>query len=269
MKKKFLLLIAFFVAGFNLAEIVLAQSGKEQPVQEVFQTETVYPQERGEFQLTMGYTLRKQFGRSSAQLPVFLEYGVTDKWQIGFQWNALNINNAAGDVQFGTGDLSLGTKYSFMNVGNSNTHVALGFELGLPSGDRSKEMSEGQVEYEPFVVIAKDFPQFKHLQIFTQVGLGIIQRPVRVTEGEDKEPVAHELNWNTGFFIPLQQWVITTEFHWSTNRWNHGGTDNHRALTPGVIWRTPANWEIGVGAPISLTQDSPESRLIFKLTKEF
>jgi hypothetical protein len=269
MKKKFLLLASLLIASFNVPAEVLAQSGKEQPVEEVFQTEIVYPQERGEFQMTTGYTLRKHFGRTSAQLPIFLEYGVTDKWQVGFQWNAFNITSSVEGSQFGTGDLSLGTKYSFMNVGNSNTHVAVGFELGLPSGDPSKEMGEGLVEYEPFVIAAKDFPKLRNLQVFTQIGLGLAQKTGRTNEHEDEEKAAHELNWGAGFFIPLQQWVITTEFLWSTNKWNLGGKDSHRSLTPGVIWRTPTNWEIGIGAPINLTRDSSDSRLIFKLTREF
>ena len=51
----------------------------------------------------------------------------------------------------GTGDLSVGTQYSFMNVANTNLHPAVGFELGLPTGDQNKEMSERGVEYEPFL----------------------------------------------------------------------------------------------------------------------
>ena len=170
---------------------------------------------------------------------------------------------------YGTGDLSIETKYSFMNVANTNVHLAVGFELGLPTGDRDKGMSEGFIEYEPFLIAAKDFPGMKNLQVFTQIGIRLVKPTGPGHDFEDEEPAAHELTWGAGFFIPIRQLCITTEFNWATNEWNHGGNENKQSLTPGLVWRLPDNWEIGIGAPIGLSRKSLDAGVILKLTREF
>jgi hypothetical protein len=263
-------LVSALLVAANLGHIsgAQAQSTKEQPLQEVFQTDLVYPQEKGELQLTTGFSLSKRLGAVLVQVPASLEYGITDRWQVDLQWDGVTgIHSPFGSSLVGTGDLSIGTMFSFMNVANTSLHLAVGFELGLPTGDRDKGMSEGFVEYEPFLIAAKDFPGMHNLQIFTQVGLRLVTASRHDLDNE--EPAAHELNWGSGFFIPMRRLCITTEFNWVTNEWNHGGIENRHSLTPGLIWRLPHNWEIGIGAPIGLSRKSSDSSVILKLTREF
>ena len=152
---------------------------------------------------------------------------------------------------------------------NTNFHIAVGFELGLPTGDSNKGMSEGVVVYEPFVIAAKDFPGMNNLQIFSQVEISLV-KPIRPRHDlESEERGAHELNWNAGFLIPVRRVCITTEFSWVGNEWDHTGNDNRHSLTPGLVWRLPDNFEIGIGVPISLSRKSPEPGMILKLTREF
>lgn len=257
-------------ANLGLPPRALAQNKKEQPLQEIFQTEVVYPQEKGELQLTTGIGLHKSLGAALVQLPVSFEYGITDRWEVDIQWDGFNrIHPSFGSSLTGTGDLSIGTKYSFMNVANTNLHLAIGFELGLPTGDSGKGMGDGLVEYEPFLVAAKDFPALNNLQVFTQVGVRLVQPHGRRNDPKNEEPAAHELNWGFGFFIPVRRLCITTEFNWETNEWNHEGQDNRHSLTPGLVWRLPNNWEFGIGAPIGLRRKSLDSSVILKLTREF
>ena len=256
------------ISGLGMNREVLAQKEKEQPLQEVFQAEVVYPQEKGSFQITTGLNLRQTSGAGFCQIPINLEYGITDRWQLGLQGSAIRTNHVVGVSRLGAGDLGIATKYSLMNVADSNSHLAIGFELSLPIGAMSKGMSEGLIQYEPFVIAARDFPGLKSLQAFTQVGLTIVQR-TRHGDPKKEEPEAHEFSLTSGFFIPFRQWCITTEFNWATNKWNHAGKESRHSLTPGLVWRLSGNWEIGVGSPISLGNDSSDSRLILKVTRDF
>ena len=266
--KKCVSITLLIISGFALHREALAQKEKEQPLQEVFQAEVVYPQEKGSFQITTGLNLHTTSGASFWQIPINLEYGITDRWQVGFQGSAIRTNHVVGLSRLGGGDLGIATKYSLMHVADSNSHLAIGFELSLPIGEISKGMSEGLIQYEPFLIAARDFPGLKHLQAFTQAGLTIVQRARRGVP-EKGETEAHEFSLTSGFFVPFRQWCITTEFNWATNKWNHDGKESSHSLTPGLVWRLSGNWEIGVGSPISLGNDSSDSRLILKVTRDF
>ena len=243
---------------------------REQPVQEVFQTGLVYPQERGEVQLSYTSRFSKGKGHSSLQTQMNFEYGITDRWQIEIDWNAMSRRTETGEATTrGRGDLSIGTQYSFMNMRRSNFHSAVGFEVSLPTGNVEKKLSEGFIEYEPYFILARDFPKLNNMQIFSQVGVGFGHRARRGVEAEEEEPAAHELNLGVGMFVPFRSLVLTGEFNLSTNRWNNGGLEREMYLTPGLMWRLPRNWEVGVGAPVGLTRDADKSGAIFKLVYEF
>ena len=112
---------------------------RKQPVQEVFQTGLVYPQERGEVQLSFTSRFSKRNDHSSLQTPLNLEYGITDRWQFEIEWNAMSSRSETGETTTrGRGDLSIGTQYSFMNMRRSNFHSAIGFEISLPTGSVEK-----------------------------------------------------------------------------------------------------------------------------------
>lgn len=242
----------------------------EQPVQEVFQTGLVYPQERGEVQLSYTSRFSQGLGHSSLHTPLSLEYGITDRWQIEIEWNAMSRRTETGEATTrGQGDMQIGTQYSFMNMRGSNFHSAVGFEVSLPTGSLDKELSEGFIEYEPYFIVARDFPKLNNLQIFSQIGVGFVQRVKRHVELEDDEPAAHEFNLGVGMFVPFRRLVFTGEFNLSTNRWNNDGREREMHVTPGVMFRLPRNWEIGIGAPIGLTSGADRSGAIFKFIYEF
>lgn len=169
----------------------------------------------------------------------------------------------------GITDLHVGTKYSFLKIHNSNFHAALSFELGLPTGRVDGNLSDGFLEYEPSVILARDFPRLRNLQVFAQTGVGFVQRQKHHADPSDDEPAAHEWNWTGGFFLPLPHVVATTEFAWHTNRWNHGGGQNEVYLTPGAVWKLPGHWECGVGVSFGLTSDAHKVGVALKLTREF
>ncbi len=88
----------------------------------------------------------------------------------------------------GIGDSSVRTKYSFLNIKNLNFHSSVQFEVGLPTGDLNRELTEGFIEYEPSVSFARDFPGLNKLRLFSQLGGSFVQRVKRPDKAKDLEP---------------------------------------------------------------------------------
>jgi hypothetical protein len=256
----FILGLLGLTAGFDSA--VAAQDERDQPLQEVFQTELVYPQEKGAFQLTSALTFARVNKKFSSELTV--EYGLTRAWQVDLQWESFARRETdPGLVTRGSGDLRVGTKYSFMNIRGSNFHSAVGFELGLPASSAGKGISEGKIDYQPYVVVAKDFPRMSRLQLFSQLGITFSHSIIK-SGLSDSNRTEKTLEWNFGLFVPYRQVRFTTEMNWS-----RGTAENQLYLTPGIVWKLPANLEFGIGVPIGLSRDADGVKTILKFVYEF
>jgi len=240
------------------------------PIEELFKTDVVYPQEIGELEMELVSDYQNHAGVSTWILPVSLEYGLTDRWQVEGEWDALVQRFPRNQpAARGVGDLELGTQYSFMNIGGSLYHIAARFSLGVPLGDVNKDLSEGFLEYEPAVILARDFPELHRTQVFTEIGAGFVQRVNRPAAAGEAEPAAHELNLGSGFFVLFPRAAATMEFNWSNNQWNHHGAENDLYLTPGCLWRAARNLEIGLGIPVGLNNGSDRFEVIAHLVWEF
>ena len=179
---KLIVSICTILLGFGLFTPNLWAEEEErksyiQPLNEVFQTETIYPQEQGEVQLQISPTFSEGSNRKLFKTPLSLEYGITNFWQVGVEWDShINRNPDAGITTRGSDDLEISTKYSFMNITDSNYHAAVGFEIEFATGNINNELTEGFNEYEPFVILAKDFPLLNNNQIFTRLSVGFADR---------------------------------------------------------------------------------------------
>ena len=242
---------------------------KQQPLQELFQTDVVYPQEAGEWQFTLAPVFRREGAADVSEISASVEYGLTDAWQVGVGWSPLMRRNPEiGRTTRGIGDVELGTKYSFLNIDGSSFHAAARFSVHLPSGSIDKELTDGFVEYDPSLILAKDFPKLHNAQLFAQIGLGLVQRVKEPAKVGDRQPAAHQFIWSAGFFVPFKRWVPTVEFSANNNRWNHGGTDNQMYLTPGCVWKLFRSAQIGVGVPIGLNRSSDSVGIISQFIYE-
>ena len=260
--KKTLLTAAILALSLGHTALSMAQAGTDERPQEVFQTELVYPQEKGAFQLTSSFTFSNAEKEFSNDLT--LEYGLTHSWQIDLQWQSFARKIAVdGQVLRGSGDLRLGTKYSFMNMHGSNFHSAVGFELGLPAASAKKEISERKIEYEPYVVVAKDFPRLSRLQLFSQLGLTFAHSISESTVNEDDHN-EKTFEWNSGMFVPYRRARFTTEVSWSKS-----SNESNLYLTPGLVWKLPRDLEFGAGVPIGITRNADPFRMIVNVVYEF
>jgi len=242
----------------------------KRPIEELFKTDVVYPQQKGELEVELASVYQNHAGGDAWTIPVSLEYGLTDRWQVEAEWDSLVQRYPRNQsVVRGVGDLEVGTQYSFMSVGDSLFHIAPLFSIQIPVGDVNKDLSEGFLEYEPAVVFARDFPELHHTQIFTEIGASLVQRINTPKDADDVEPAAHEINWGSGFFVLFPHGAATLEFNWNNNQWNHHGTENQMYLTPGYLWRVAPEVEIGVGIPVGLNNSSDRFEVIAHIVCEF
>ncbi len=248
--------LSFLWLGASLVAQVPVPESK-QPLQELMETETVYPQEKYEIQFTMS----NRFAKASRGVTVTTEYGITNAWQVGLEWNASEWRDAEPGglpAHHGIGDLEFGTKYSFLNIRGSRYHAAVAFSVSVPTGSVAQELGEGLLEFEPTVILARDLP--RGAQIFTQVGISI---PRIITP--TGEPAYRQAVWNFGAFVPYRGIHLTLE---ATTQ-----SDMQRGmnlqLTPGVVVKAPAGLEIGMGFMHPVGAQERQAHFVFKITREF
>ena len=242
----------------------------KRPIEELFKTDVVYPQQKGELEVELASFYQNHAEGDSWTIPVSLEYGLSDRWQVEAEWDALVQRYPRNQsVVRGIGDLELGTQYSFMNIRDSLFHIAPRFSVQVPLGDVNKDLSEGFLEYEPSVILARDFPELHHTQFFAEIGASLVQRINTPKYADDAEPAAHELNLGTGFFVLFPHGAATFEFNWADNRWNHHGAEDDIYMTPGYLWKVTQDFEIGLGIPVGLNKSSDRFEVSAHATYEF
>ncbi len=242
----------------------------KRPIEDLFKTDVVFPEENGELEVELASIYQNHSGGDTWTIPLSLEYGLNDNWQVEAQWDALvqHFPSHRSAVR-GVGDFEVGSQYSFMNLGGSLYHIAPRFAVQVPVGDVNNGLSEGFLQYEPAVIFARDFPQFHRTQVFTEIGASLLQRVNTPKAAADTAPAAHELDWGSGFFVLFAHAAATLEFNVANDTWNHHGVQNEMYLTPGFLWKARRNMEIGLGLPIGLNQSSDRFDVVAHLVWEF
>lgn len=266
----FLLLAVFFLAvPLRLFAEPEKNRGRAvpQPIQEMFQSNLVYPQEEDEIQFTLFPSFRKNESAEKARTLFEVEYGVTEELQIIFEWDGLLYQNPkTGPALSGPGNIEIGAQYSWMGLGDGNTHFSFGNLIGLPVGPVDNGLTEGFLEVQPFAVLARDFPKINQSQIFFEFGFNWVDRIRSVPQGS--RPATDSIFWNAGAFYPIGSWRATLEINGNNNEWDGGGR-NEIFITPGVIYKLSREWEAGIAAPIGATPTSDDYRVVGYLMWEF
>ncbi len=238
-----------------------------QPIQEIFQSRLVYPQEEDEIQFTLFPSFSKNASARQATTLFEVEYGITDAFQIIFEWDGLLYQNPkTGPTISGPGNIEIGAQYSWMGLGDGNTHFSFGNLIELPVGPVDNGLTEGFLEVQPFAVLARDFPTLNQSQIFAEFGFNWVDQIRNVPEGS--ESATDSIIWNVGAFYPIGPWRATLEINGSNNEWD-GGNQNEIFITPGIIYKLSREWEIGIAAPIGTTKSSDDYRVVGYLMWEF
>lgn len=248
------------------------------PIEDLFKTELVFPQDQGELQLATYPTSRKGSEGSAFVLPIGMEYGITDSLQIEAEWDAY-IDADTGPAQdsgSGHGNLQLGLMYSLINVGDRGIHVAAGFEYQFASGDRKfLESDLREDSQELYLIFAKDLQEGALSQLFIQAGvelqkngsaLSLIDAPDLDSEDANEDgPESHDPNvWfaNIGGYMTRGDVVLSFEFNLSEDR-------EERYATPGISYPVSDDFEVGIGVAVGLTREADDYQVIGKLLWEF
>ena len=234
----------------------------EELVQEVFLGEIVYPQDQGELQFTTGYLLANKGnnflwgskGEDDFQIPVLLEYGLTDRLQLGtlIPVDFLRTGQAENE---GVGNVELELYYNFYNDRRSGRAYGVGFALGLPPA--TSEIGENALSYEPFFVAYQQFNQYA-LNFSASLE---IEEPLGKDQDRDSDiggdlSLAVIRKYDTVTLLA----EIETEIE----------SDNTLLrLAPGLYWQPRDNFELGVSLPIGLTNDTPDLGVFVLMTIEF
>lgn len=221
----------------------------EQPVQDLFQSMLVYPQEQNELQATFSPRFHKGQEENLWILPLSIEYGVTDAFQVEVGWEVYKHRNPDDEAsEQGIGDVEVEAMYSWMSISDLPVHAALAMGVLIPSGDEDKGLGEGSTVYEPVAILAADLDVLNGGQIFLNLGAEIDR------DGSEKFV-------NVGAFMAVHNWVPSLE-------WNRSEEQEDRYLTPGLTWTSGSAWNIGLGVPVGLEDEADDYRVILQIVYE-
>jgi hypothetical protein len=232
--------VVLFLAGLGVPAVSTAQDDPDDdprpPLQELIRTRVVYPQERREIQITARSLFDGGTAAKSLEFPLGVEYGLTDKWQVELEWSALHRVSSAGESAVESGRPSIGTQYSFMNIGGSRVHTMFGAEAALDVR-----------EIEPYTAFAVDLNS-RGVQLFGDASWEF----ARASGDEESE---REARWGAGMLMPLGAATLATEFEARRDDLVPG-RPSEMYVIPSVTLRPASRWEIGVGLPVGVTRDS-------------
>jgi hypothetical protein len=249
-----------------LPRITAAQDPPPQPLQELFFTEVVYPQHKREVQLTLSSLVDRSRSDLPALIPLSIEYGLSDRWQLEGGWDEYTQFHSTPSKQLQTARVSVGTKYSVMNIAHSRVHAAFGIDVEFPH-TRAFAEDEGEegLEIEPFVALAADLPW--RVTLFGSAGASLEPREVadivqRAERPDDKGTASF------GALLAFRRVTVATEF---TNRsdalpWR---LDSAPLVTPSIIIHPGGEWELAAGMPIALARGHGRPGFAMNIVKEF
>jgi hypothetical protein len=223
-----------------------------QPLNDFFQSDSVFPQEAGEWQLSIGADYTKDDAHKTTSLTSGLEYGITDSLQVELEHTPyIRIKPAEDDEETvdGQGNTSLGIQKSWMHLGGSPNSVALGYEHEFASGDAeviADDDEEPTDSDEVYVTLARDLDKTGTTQASLQIGR-------EMADGAD------ETFANLAAFHAVGNHVLTGEYSWS---------EEESWVTPGVFWKPAKGLEVGAGIGFGVN-DTQGERLMMRLNYEF
>jgi hypothetical protein len=236
------------VTWLLLPRVAMAQEPR-QPLQELFFTEVVYPQEKGEIQLTLSVLLDRSGPERSGLIPLSIEYGVTDRWQIGAGWDGYTQFDNTPFKHLRTARASVGTKYSVMNIKDSPVHAAVGVDVEFPdNGAFPDDEGETGVEADTFIALAADLG--RGVTLFGSGGYSLESRAATELFKNGERPDA-PATVSFGALLAFHRATVALEY---TNR-NDGlpwRLDGSPLVTPSFVFHPGHQWELAAGIPFPL-----------------
>ncbi|MGD1018992.1 MAG: transporter [Verrucomicrobiia bacterium] len=182
-----------------------------------------------------------------------LEYGLTDRWEIDAEapYEFLRPRNKPGAD--GVGDVETAVRYGAIPVGQGPVALTAGLGLGIPTGDRTRDLGEGRLTLEPFFTASTWVRRCN-----VQVNGGW----TRAITNSGQEP-RDDFEYNVVILYPVKRWYVGLE----------GNGDSTSAVTtyyvtPELIWRPMKSLELLVAAPLGVTRESADYGVIGEVSLE-
>ncbi len=217
----------------TLALFAPAATGQDLPPhpEEVFLSDLVFSQDRSELQVTAAPSVEDWNDRRALATSLGLEYGLTDAWQVELGWRTQPLAVER------THELEIGTRYSWLDIGGSRLHAAVGAEAEW-EGTAFDALS-------PYLVVARSLgPVHAFATGVWAVGLND-----EGTDGADE--TARRWGLAGGAVLPAGPVFLTIEADWS-----HPGGSNRLTAAPGVVVPLTEAWQVGIGLPVSHVEGS-------------
>jgi hypothetical protein len=241
---KFILCLAASLFSFA-ACVAQSDPEMEEFLEEFFNSETVFSQEKKEFQ----FTVKPQFARSEMRkltIPLSIEYGITDRLQVEIEVPYVISSVSKKRSVRGVGNAQIGILYNIMNT-NRVVSLSVGVEKSLHTSGKYIDAYEEEPTWEAFTVLAR---QFGIAQVHTNVA-------AELSDGEMAFHYAMATVFNLG------RYKATFEVNSEKNE------KRIFYYTPGLLMSLPNGIEMGMSVSGALCGDVPFLGGTALLTYEF
>ncbi len=219
-------------------------------VEELILGESPYPQEAGEFQITLSSEHLQSGESHSTDLILEFEYGLTDSFQVSLEipYGLIDAKEVGESDVDGIGDIGAGAMWNFLN--EAGFVVSAAVEVNFPTGDENDELGEGEAEVEPMLLAVIVFDWW---ELYGGIG-------GEFTDDEDA------LTYSAGVAATIGPVVGLLEFAGVT------GTEEAEEvqyIAPGLAASILGDTEFEIGVPIGLNNDSADWGLTCRVVWEF
>ena len=226
---------------------------------------SAYTPERGEFEIYQVTEFLNDGGPKSTKIFTRLEYGLTDDLVLEAKVPFKFKRPKTGDNTEGVGDVVLEARHRVLREPEAPVAMAVGFEVGFPTGDEERGLGNGNFKYEPILSFGK---QFGTVWLHQDAKLEFI----RNTGGNGSEvegSATTALTWT-----PVEEWMdiehptleLALDWKWVEQK------KTKVALIPafrGELKGLPVEVEWGLGVPIGLTDAADDWGVISVFEIEF
>ena len=198
MKRALLLVVLLAPVPTTVAQE--AQNNQRLP-EELAITRSVVMQDADELESTASLHFFKLPDQKLITAAAEFEYGLTDRWELDADVPYEFIRPRNAHAVDGIGDVEAAVRYGIVPLGQQPFAVTAGLGVGVPTGDRSRDLGEGRLTLEPFFTASTWLGRFN-----AQVNCGW-QRAV--TNGGD-EP-RDEIEYNIAILYPVDRCFLALE----------------------------------------------------------
>ncbi len=239
------------VASSALVAFARAYAAEAEFVEPIITEETL-PNEPGEMDVRVSTEYRTSGGEVTASLPrLQLFFGLAGR--LGGELDLPFVYRRGDSRAHGIGDLSASIKWLLLAPERSRPAIALGLELGCPTGDPDRETGEGAFELEPFVAL---LTATRHLTL-----QGNVAWSTPISRGSEES--AGSLVSNLSAALPLldRRLHLMTELSGKVT----AGAPAVVALSPGAKWSLSRDAFVALAWPVGLTRGTEDFGVVLQL----